>query len=251
MAAVINRSFGAYKTTDITNYKDVSKKSWYYADIQKAVWMGTYEGRSSTTMDPDSNISRQEIMTVMARALQLDLDRYSATDLTKFPDASKISAWALPYVKAMVGAGYIQGRGSGLAPLDNITRAEFGQVFYNVITQYIVKEGSYNGSLKGNLLIRTDDVTLKDATIEGDLIIGNGAADGKVTLSNVTITGRLVVWGGGTKAVYCSNGTDVEELIVCRVDMCGIHCLIFIYISQIKNLWFIEANNLPRHTASK
>ena len=218
MAAVINRSFGAYKTTDITNYKDVSKKSWYYADIQKAVWMGTYEGRSSTTMDPDSNISRQEIMTVMARALQLDLDRYSATDLSKFPDASKISAWALPYVKAMVGAGYIQGRGSGLAPLDNITRAEFGQVFYNVITQYIVKEGSYNGSLKGNLLIRTDDVTLKDATIEGDLIIGNGAADGKVTLSNVTITGRLVVWGGGTKAVYCSNGTDVEELIVCRVD---------------------------------
>ena len=218
MAAVINRSFGAYKTTDISNYKDVPTNAWYYKDIQKAVWMGTYEGRSTTTMDPESNISRQEIMTVVARALQLDLDRYSATDLSKFPDYKKVSAWALPYVKAMVGAGYIQGRGDGLAPLSNITRAEFAQVFYNIISQYIVKEGSYNGNLKGNLLIRTDDVTLKDAVIEGDLIIGNGAADGTVTLSNVTITGRMVVWGGGIKAGYCNNGTDVEELIVCRVD---------------------------------
>ena len=218
MAAVINRSFGAYKTTDISAYKDVSPKAWYYADIQKAVWMGTYEGRSATAMDPDGSISRQEIMTVVARALQLDLERYTDADLSKYPDASTISDWALPYVKAMVGAGYIHGRGNGLAPLDHITRAEFSQVFYNIITQYIAKEGSYNGSLEGNLLIRAEDVTLQNAVIDGDLIIGNGAADGKVILSNVTITGRLVVWGGGVSAVYCSNGTDVKELIVCRVD---------------------------------
>ena len=61
-------------------------------------------------------------------------------------------------------------------------------------------------------------MTLKDTKIDGDLILGNGAADGKITLSNVKITGRLVVWGGGTKAVYCNDGTDVSELIVCRVD---------------------------------
>ncbi len=218
MAAVINRSFGTYKTTEISQYKDVPKNAWYYKDIQKAVWMGTYEGQSSTVMAPEKPITRQEIMTVVARALQLDLDRYSDTDLSKFGDYRQISDWALPYVKAMVGAGYIQGRDTGLAPQDNITRAEFTQVFYNIIFQYIVKNGSFNGSLKGNLLIRTGDVTLKNTTIDGDLIIGNGAADGKITLSNVKITGRLVVWGGGTKAVYCNDGTDVSELIVCRVD---------------------------------
>ena len=218
MAAVINRAFGAYKTTDISAYKDVSPNTWYYQDIQKAVWMGTYEGQSSTVMAPEKPITRQEIMTVVARALYLDLDRYADTDLSKFSDYRQVSDWALPYVKAMVGAGYIQGRDTGLAPQDNITRAEFAQVFYNIISQYIVKSGSFNGSLKGNLLIRTGDVTLKNATIDGDLIIGNGAADGKITLSNVKITGRLVVWGGGTKAVYCNDGTDVSELIVCRVD---------------------------------
>ena len=218
MAAVINRAFGAYKTTDISAYKDVSKSAWYYSDIQKAVWMGTYKGQSETTMAPDSPITRQEIITVMARALQLDLKWYADTNLTGFRDNAQISTWALPYVSAMVGAGYIQGRDTGLAPQDNITRAEFAQVFYNIISQYIVKSGSFNGSLKGNLLIRTGDVTLKNATIDGDLILGNGAADGKITLSNVKITGRLVVWGGGTKAVYCNDGTNVSELIVCRVD---------------------------------
>ena len=210
MAAVINRSFGTYKTTNVSKYTDVSPNAWYYKDVQMAVWMGTYEGQSETIMAPESPITRQEIMTVVARALQLDLNRYE--------DYTRISNWALPYVSAMVGAGYIQGRENGLAPQENITRAEFAQVFHNVVSAYIGKAGTYDGTLDGNLLIRTNDVVLKDATINGDLIIGNGAKDGKVTLSNVKITGRLVVWGGGTEAVYCNDGTDVEELIVCRVD---------------------------------
>ena len=197
---------------------DVSPNAWYYKDVQMAVWMGTYEGQSETIMAPESPITRQEIMTVVARALQLDLERYADTNLTKCQDYTRISNWALPYVSAMVGAGYIQGRENGLAPQENITRAEFVQVFHNVISAYIGKAGTYDGTLDGNLLIRTNDVVLKDATINGDLIIGNGAKDGKVTLSNVKITGRLVVWGGGTEAVYCNDGTDVEELIVCRVD---------------------------------
>ncbi len=218
MAAVINRSFGTYKTTDVSRYTDVSPNAWYYKDVQMAVWMGTYEGQSDTIMAPDSPITRQEIMAVVARALQLDLKQYWDTNLTRFRDYNQVSNWALPYVSAMVGAGYIQGRDSGLAPQDNITRAEFAQVFHNVIRAYIGKAGTYDGTLDGNLLIRTGDVVLQDATINGDLIIGNGAADSKVTLRNVKITGRLVVWGGGTEAVYCSDGTDVEELIVCRVD---------------------------------
>ena len=44
------------------------------------------------------------------------------------------------------------------------------------------------------------------------------SAPTKITLSNVKISGRLVVWGGGTAAVYCSNGTTAAEVIACRVD---------------------------------
>ena len=218
MAAIINRSFGCYKAADISQYKDVAKSKWYYKDVGLAVQMGTYNGRSSSTMAPDAPISRQEAMTVVARALELDYDSYSKTDLSAFSDRSEISNWALPYVRAMVGADYIHGRGKVLAPLDNITRAEFAQIFHNIIGSYITVKGSYDKDIKGSVLIRTDDVELKNLTVDGDLIIGCGAADGKITLDNVTVKGRLLVWGGGTKAVCCNNGTNMPAVVVARVD---------------------------------
>ncbi len=218
MAAIINRSFGCYKQADISQYKDVAKSKWYYNDVALAVQMGTYNGRSASAMAPDAPISRQEAMTVVARALELDYDSYSKTDLSAFSDRSEISNWALPYVRAMVGAGYIHGRGKILAPLDNITRAEFAQIFYNIIGTYIVSKGTYDKDIKGSVLIRADDVTLKNMTVDGDLIVGCGTADGKITLDNVTVKGRLLVWGGGTKAVYCNAGTNMPAVVVARVD---------------------------------
>ena len=218
MAAIINRSFGCYKTADISQYKDVSKSKWYYKDVALAVQMGTYNGRSSSAMAPDSPITRQEAMTVVARALELDYDSYSKTNLSAFSDRDKISTWALPYVRAMIGADYIHGRGKVLAPLDNITRAEFAQIFYNIIGTYIVSKGTYDKDINGSVLIRTDEVTLQNMTIDGDLIIGCGTADGKIVLDNVTVKGRLLVWGGGTKTVYCNNGTNMPAVVVARVD---------------------------------
>ena len=218
MAAIINRSFGCYKTADISQYKDVAKSKWYYKDVGFAVQMGTYNGRSSSAMAPDAPISRQEAMTVVARALELDYDAYAKTDLSKFADEKNVSAWALPYVRAMVGADYIHGRTKGLEPLDNITRAEFAQIFHNIIGTYITEKGNYGKDIKGSVLIRTEDVTLKDMTVDGDLIVGCGASDGKIVLDNVTVKGRLLVWGGGTKAVYCNNGTNMPAVVVARVD---------------------------------
>ena len=218
MAAIINRSFGCYKAADISQYKDVAKSKWYYKDVAMAVQMGTYNGRSASSMAPDAPISRQEAMTVVARALELDYDSYSKTDLSAFSDRSEISNWAMPYVRAMVGADYIHGRGKVLAPLDNITRAEFAQIFHNIIGTYIVSKGTYDKDIKGSVLIRTDDVELKNLTVDGDLIIGCGAADGKIVLDNVTVKGRFLVWGGGTKAVYCNAGTNMPAVVVARVD---------------------------------
>ena len=218
MAAIINRSFGCYAKADISKYKDVSKDKWYFEDVAMAVQMGTYNGRSNSSMAPDAPITRQEAMTVVARALELDYDSYSKTDLSTFSDRSEISSWAMPYVRAMVGADYIHGRGKVLAPLDNITRAEFAQIFHNIIGSYITVKGSYDKDIKGSVLIRTDEVTLKDMTVDGDLIVGCGAADGKIVLDNVTVKGRLLVWGGGTKAVYCNAGTNMPAVVVARVD---------------------------------
>ena len=218
MAAMVDRAFGTYMDGDISRFTDVPQDAWYYDEIAMAYHMGTYEGTGKRTMSPENTITRQEVLTILARALQLDEDRYEDTDLTRFADAAQVADWALPSVRAMVGAGYVQGRPEGLAPTASITRAEFAQLFHNIIGTYITTSGTYTQDYDGNLLVRTDGVTLRDLAIDGDLILGCGAADGAVTLDNVTVTGRVVVWGGGTDAVWMDNGTDVAELVVCRVD---------------------------------
>lgn len=218
MAAMVDRAFGTYVEGDISRFTDVPKDAWYRDEIAMACHMGTYEGTGKSTMSPENTITRQEVLTILARALQLDTEEYKGTDLSKFADAGQVADWALPSVRAMVGAGYVQGRPEGLAPAASITRAEFAQLFHNIIGEYITASGTYTGDREGNLLVRTDGVTLQDLTIHGDLILGCGAADGAVTLDNVTVTGRVVVWGGGTDAVWMDNGTDVAELVLCRVD---------------------------------
>lgn len=205
MAAIINRSFGCYVKADISKYKDVSKDKWYFEDVAMAVQMGTYNGRSNTAMAPDAPITREEAMTVVARALELDYDSYSKTDLSKFSDRNKISNWALPYVRAMVGADYIHGRTKGLEPLDNITRAEFAQIFHNIIGSYITVKGTYDKDIKGSVLIRTNEVMLKDMTVDGDLIIGCGAADGKITLDTAPAHLYALVGESNVKAEFTNN----------------------------------------------
>lgn len=218
MAAMVDRAFGAYVKGDLSQFTDVPKDAWYHDEIAMACHMGTYEGTGSHTISPQNTITRQEVLTILARALQLDTEKYKDTGLSKFADAGQVAAWALPSVRAMVGAGYVQGRPEGLAPAASITRAEFAQLFRNIIGEYITTSGTYTQDYAGNLLVRADDVVLKKLTVDGDLIIGCGAADGAVTLDQVTVTGRVVVWGGGTDAVRMNNGTNVDELVVCRVD---------------------------------
>ena len=94
----------------------------------------------------------------------------------------------------------------------------FLEFLHGIIGTYITAKGTYDKDIQGSALIRADDVTLQNMTVDGDLIIGCGAADGKITLDNVTVKGRLLVWGGGTKAIYCNNGTNMPAVVVARVD---------------------------------
>ena len=116
MAAIINRSFGCYKTADISQYKDVSKSKWYYDDIAMSVQMGTYNGRSSSSMAPDAPITREEAMTVVARALELDYDAYAMPALRRLSsETMKIVHQNFAMVIGVNTVGLILGAASGIS----------------------------------------------------------------------------------------------------------------------------------------
>ena len=219
MAAVINRAFGAQDTEDISIYTDVPETAWYAGDIAKAVRMGTFHG-NGTKMRPEDPISRQEAFAVLARAFKLPEGDEAALD--RFSDKATVSAWAVPELAAMAENGYVNGSNGKLNPLNSITRAEFAQVMYNLIRRYYKAAGTYSDALSGNRMINAPGVTLKDVTVEGDLIVGEGAANGDVWIDNVKITGRLVIRGGGENSIHIINGSEVGSILIGKTGDGGV-----------------------------
>ena len=217
MAAILVRAFGSNEhLANLEGYTDVPDGAWYVTseELSHAVAMELFQGNGDK-LTPDNNITREQAFAVLARALKLaDGD---AADLAKFSDASQVSSWAVPEVAAMVKAGYVNGSNGKLDPKSNITRAQFAQVMYNIFSDYVKEEGTVTAIGDKSVVIAADDVTLKDVTVKGDLIIGEGVGEGNVYLDNVTVEGRLVVRDGGMNSIHIIGGSNVANVLVTKI----------------------------------
>ena len=215
MAAITSRAFGAAGMASLTGYSDVPTEAWYYNDMAKAVQMGVFMGDNGK-LNPESSITRQEAFVVLARAIKLADG--NAASLNGFSDKGSVASWALGAVSALKEAGYMSGSGNRINPLSNITRAEFAQLMDNLLKGYFKAAGTYTSVPDGNIIINVPDVTLKNVTITGDLIIGDGVGDGNVTLDNVIVTGRTVIRGGGVNSIKITGNSSLQNIIIARVD---------------------------------
>ncbi|MDO4280391.1 MAG: S-layer homology domain-containing protein [Peptococcaceae bacterium] len=213
MAAIINRAFGSTAEASLDDVNDVSAGSWYRDDMAKALQMGTFVGVGDGKLNPDANITRQEVLAVLARAFAIEDADTDALD--KFSDADDVSAWAQKTVAAMVKAGYINGYEDGtLNPKGTITRAEFAAIMDNIAKDYITASGSYDKVADGNVIVRAGGVDLSGMTIRGDLILADGVGTDDVNLDGVTVQGRIVVRGGDSDSVKLKNVTARGGIVV-------------------------------------
>jgi len=63
-------------------------------------------------------------------------------------------------------------------------------------------------------MVNVPGVTLKDVTVTGDLIIGDGVGTGDVTLDNVKVLGRTVIRGGGNNSIHVINGSVLTGTVI-------------------------------------
>lgn len=209
MATIMVRAFGATKEADISSFTDVKESDWFYSSMAKAVEMGAFTG-SDGMLNPQNNISRQETFAVLARMFSLNYDKklneilgrsISSDDvLAQFSDGHTVAAWAKDLVAAVVASGYVGGSDGQIKPNDNITRAEFAAVMDRLVKTYVNESGTYSTFPEGGVIIRCEGVTLENASINGDLIIGEGAKDG-AALKNTNVSGRCVVRAGSQNAI--------------------------------------------------
>lgn len=95
-----------------------------------AVRAGLVHGYEDKTFKPDNPVTRAEMAAMLANALALkglavqqEPGRVEAI-LQNFKDQAEVPSWARSAMATAVTAGIIGGRDSGLAPLEQATRAE-------------------------------------------------------------------------------------------------------------------------------
>lgn len=203
-----------YQTKAANTYADLTSDAWYANAILGASAAGIIQG-SDGAVRPEANITREEVMVMVARVL--DLSGANSANIS-FTDQAQISDWAADAVKSMAAKGYVQGNNGAIRPKDNITRAEALTILDNVFTTLYAKADTYSNDVTGNLLVNTSDVTLKDMTVSGDLIIAEGVGNGHIVVDNVTVTGGLIVRGGGENSIIISGNSNIGTVTVARRD---------------------------------
>ena len=111
-------------------FQDVPEGQWYTEAIEWAYRNQIINGYSDQVFNPGGYLTRQEMCKVINYFLTYRGHALPAGSSCAgvFADYSKIHAWALPSVEAMVSAGLIQGDGTNMNPLGTATRAEVAKI---------------------------------------------------------------------------------------------------------------------------
>ncbi|WP_138756232.1 S-layer homology domain-containing protein [Paenibacillus sinopodophylli] len=121
-----------------SNFADAGS-TYYTGYLAAAKRLNIANGFEGNRFAPDQTISRQELFTLLHRALseigELPAAQAGSASLSSFADAGNISGYADEAFKALVDAGVISGTNGKLLPGHVSSRAEVAQVLYNLLSR--------------------------------------------------------------------------------------------------------------------
>lgn len=120
-------------------FDDISPADYYYGALKAARAAGLALGGDNNRFRPGEPISRQDMMVLAYRALQLagvQAGAGEAGSLAGFADHRQLAGYAAPAAEFLTAAGLIEGDdGNRLKPLEHLTRAEAAAVLYRLYQQ--------------------------------------------------------------------------------------------------------------------
>jgi hypothetical protein len=138
-AAVVVRALGLPTGVGDTKFPDIEAGEWYAPFIETAVSYGLITGCGDGLFHPGDAITREQAMTLVARAMNLTgLEQILTPEdiaalLSAFPDKGSVSGYAASGAAACVKTGLILGRSGQLAPGNFITRAEVAVIIERLL----------------------------------------------------------------------------------------------------------------------
>ena len=226
-------------------FSDVPAGQWYTDAVAWAAANGIVGGVGGGKFDPNGNITREQMAAILYRyAQKKGFDTSAKGNLSKFPDAGKVSDWAKDAIAWAVGEGIIGGSDGKLLPQGNATRAQVSTILMRFIenakeatpydTQghtyefvrgmYSWEEAQKTAKEKGGYLVRFDSEDefkyvvaeiAKKGYQDTNFIIGARRADGSkdyyfVDADDKPVGGKLNAASSWTTAYWASGEPTYE-----------------------------------------
>ena len=123
------------------SFDDVFAGDWYFEGVSWAASVGIINGYGDGTFGPKDLVTREQAVAMLYRYCQsMGLDVSARADLSAYPDAETISAYAVEPMQWAVAVGLINGRDTGeIDPTGTATRAELALILMRFCEQVVKK----------------------------------------------------------------------------------------------------------------
>ncbi len=122
------------------NFTDINTGAYYFEAVGIASNLGIVSGTGNNEFNPLEPISRQDMMVIIKRALDITgkssiLTEETGKTLSDFGDSDKASVYAKDSIEYLIGRGIVNGDGGRINPNGYTTRAEVAVLLNNLLKQ--------------------------------------------------------------------------------------------------------------------
>jgi hypothetical protein len=134
-ASQLARAFDLSLSYDTQPFVDVTAENWAAKDIQSAIQMGFLSGYPDAKFFPDQTISRIQVLTALAKGLNLKSSSGSKAVLRYYQDYDQVPEWAVRSLVAATEAGLVVNHPdvNQLNPNRPASRAEVAAMLYRAL----------------------------------------------------------------------------------------------------------------------
>ncbi|MBQ7623771.1 MAG: S-layer homology domain-containing protein, partial [Clostridia bacterium] len=176
--------------TVLSKFSDVDTTTPYAQAIANCSEYGIFTGYSDGTFRPTENVSREQLISTIGRAIDLTSN---GNEASRYNDKATISEYALPFVNGLTKDGRLIGYPDGsVKPARFISKAETAKLLFNIVDVYVTSPGSYNVTPGQIVFVAT----------EGNVNFTGGQPESVVVSQQSAVTVPE-----GTKVVNKANGT--------------------------------------------
>lgn len=134
---MLYNAVGKPAVTNGCDFTDVTKEDYYYKALAWGQSAGLASGTGNGAYSPKNPVTREQAFTILRQAMPLlgkECPTGSLTVLDQFADKDQIADYAKGHTATLVAQGVVSGKGAGIDPKGNLTRAEMAALLYKLIT---------------------------------------------------------------------------------------------------------------------